>query len=79
MRPKVERWEDIEASYNLMPNSVRQGQTPTASRLVSELLRSQVNSATSQLVEGITGHEGAAGNDPRLRRSGPRQRYRAPD
>lgn len=57
MRQRILRWQDISDAYNLVADPSRGGPNPQGQRLVSELTRSQVNIATSRIVEGIRGLE----------------------
>ena len=55
MTERIQRWRQISASYNLVPDSRHTGPGHSHQRLVSELTRAQVNIATSRIVEGMVG------------------------
>jgi hypothetical protein len=55
MGDRLKQWERVNDAYNMIPDPKRQGQKPDASRLVSEMTRSQVNIAASRITEGIMG------------------------
>lgn len=52
---RYQRWKQIKDAYNLVPDSARQGLKPDASKLVSEMTRSQVNTASARLEESLLG------------------------
>lgn len=49
------RLRDIRKAYNLVGDPARQGQSPGAQRMVSELTRADVNVASARITEGLTG------------------------
>ncbi len=55
MPQRLRRWREVKDAYNLVPDPLRQGQKSDASRLVSEMTRSQVNTASARLEESILG------------------------
>jgi len=55
MMQRIQRWQDINDSYNLVPNANRQGEAPGAQRLVSEMTRSYTKVAASRLNESLRG------------------------